>query len=180
MKSGFELQIYPHLPNLRRAALGLTRNQMDANDLVQETLLRAFRFWHRFTPGTNCRAWLLRILNNHHINEWRVYSKRVISVDIDCLPEASLNRLSQFPLRGSSPEQDMISESLDDSLQSALYQLKDEYRKPLVLYFFKDLPYSQIALESDLSLGTVKSRLYRGKQLLRKNLNENAINNRYA
>lgn len=173
--SQFEAEVLPHLSSLHKTALRLKRNQMDAEDLVQETLLRALRFWDQFTPGTNCRAWLLRILNNQHINEWRVTSGRAISVSIDLIPETNLAFLAQSPDQISSPEQEMISQTLNDDLYSAVYQLKGEYRRIILMYFFRDLSYRQIAQLTHLCLGTVKSRLHRGRELLRKGLNKYAV-----
>lgn len=178
MNLQFEAEVKPHLSRLRVAARRLKGNQMDAEDLVQETLYRAFRFWNRFTPGTNCKAWLLRILNNQHINDWRTTSRRAYSVDIDRVPETDLARLAQIPIMKSSPEQDMISQTLDDDLHSALGQLKPDNRIIVHMYFFRDLSYRQIAQQTHLSLGTIKSKLYRSRQLMRKNLNEYAATNR--
>lgn len=180
LNSKFEAEVLPHLSSLQKTALRLKRNQMDADDLVQETLLRALNFWDQFTPGTNCRAWLLRILNNQHINEWRAISRRAISVRIDLISEADLAFLAQASVQISSPEQDMISQALDDDLYSALYQLEGKFRKIILMYFFMDLSYRQIARLTNLCLGTVKSRLYRGRQLLRKGLNKYAIYNRHV
>jgi len=178
--SQFEVEVTPHLPVLQKVALRLKGNQMDAEDLVQETLFRALRFWDQFTPGTNCRAWLLRILNNQHINEWRVTSKRAFPIGIDSISETELVRLAKVPVMTSSPEQDMVFKSLDDDLHTAVSQLKGEFRRILLMYFFWDLPYRQIAKLTHLSLGTVKSRVYRGRQILRKSLNEYATNKRYV
>lgn len=180
LKSQFEAEVFPCLHELQKTALRLKGNQMDADDLVQETLLRAIRFWNRFTPGTNCRAWLFRILNNQHIDEWRVASRRAVAVDIDRIPETDLTRLAQAPVRISSPEHKMMSRILDDDLHCALNQLRDDLRMVTLLYFVKEFPCRQIAKLTHLSLGTVKSRLYRGRQLLRKSLNEYAINNQYV
>lgn len=180
LKSQFESEVLPHLQSLQKAALRLKGNQMDAEDLVQESLLRAIRYWKRFTPGTNCRAWLLRILNNQHIDEWRATSRRAVPINIDRIPETDLARLAQAPVQISTPEHKMMSRMFDDDLNSAFNQLRDEFRKVTLLYFVKDLPYRQIAQLTNLSLGTVKSRLYRGRQLLKRSLNEYAVNNRYV
>ncbi len=177
-KLQFEEEVLPHLSVLKKKALRLKGNCMDADDLVQETLLRAFHYWGRFTPGTNCRAWLLKILNNQHINEWRLASRRAFPVNIDVIPEAELSRYALVPMFIPSPEQDMMSQTFDADLHSAIGQLKSKFRRIVLMYFFSDLPYQKIAQQTDLSLGTVKSRLYRGRQLLRKSLHEYAINNR--
>lgn len=175
MNSQFEAEVLPHLPTLQKTAHWLKGNHMDAEDLVQETLYRALCYWNRFTPGTNCRAWLFRILNNQHINQWRAISREVVLVDIDHLNETDLAHLAQLPNRILSPEQEMISNTLDDDLSSALNQLKEGFRRPIFMYYFGDLPYSQIAHLTNLNLGTVKSRLFRGKKLLRKELSKYAI-----
>lgn len=170
----------PHLPTLQKTAHRLKGNHMDAEDLVQDTLCRALRYWDRFTPGTNCRAWLFRILNNQHINQWRAISKGVVLVDIDHLNETDLAHLAQLPNLISFPEQKMMSRMFDDDLNSALNRIKDKFRRIVLMYYFMDLPYKQIAQSTNLSLGTVKSRLYRGKKLLRKELSKNATNNRFV
>lgn len=179
LNSQFEAEVLPHLPTLQKAAFRLKRNQMDAEDLVQETLLRALRFWDGFTPGTNCRAWLLRILKNQHINDWRTASRKVILVDIDHISETNLAYLAQLPVLVSSPEQKLKSQMLVNDLYSALNRLKREYRRVL-MYLFIDLPYRQIAQFTNLSLGTVRSRLHRGRKLLRIEYDKHATYNRYV
>lgn len=176
----FESEVSPHLPILRQAAIRMARNSMDAEDLVQETLVRAFRFWDRYVPGTNCRAWLFRILRNQYINEYRVKSRRPPVVNIDSLEESYLYRQSVAACGGRTPEQVLYDRYLDDDLLEAVHQLRDEFRQMVILFFFQGYSYQQIACLAKLNLGTVKSRLYRGRKLLQTKLLKYARRNRYV
>lgn len=176
----FETVVGQYIPELHRAAIGLVRNKMDAEDLVQETLLRAFRFWDRFIPGSNCRAWLHRILQNQHINQWRSRSRRPKLIDIDSIEENTLFHHSLLDRRDRTPEQEFLNKHLDDDLVTAVRGLQHKFRAIVILYHMHDLSYQQIAGQVKLNVGTVKSRLYRGRRLLQAKLSEYGKRNRYV
>lgn len=180
LSSCFETEVTPHIAALRRYALRLSRNEMDADDLVQETLIRAFRFWDRFIPGSNSRAWLYMILKNQHINAYRVRSRRPIPVSLDDVGESCLISDGIFSCENRTPDQDLFDKYLDDDLTNAVHRLGDEHREVVELYHLQGLSYKQIADQSKLQLGTIKSRLYRGRKLLRAKLREYAQRNRYV
>lgn len=178
--SCFEAEVTPHITALHRYASRLSRNDMDAEDLVQETLLRAFRFWDRFIPGTNCRAWLLMILKNQHINEHRVKSRRPIQVNIDDVEDCRLINNNLFGRTSRAPDRELLDKCLDDELANAVCRLGDEHKEVVMSYHLYGLSYKQIADQSKLPLGTIKSRLYRGRKLLRAGLLEYVRMNRYV
>lgn len=176
----FEAEVVPHIAILRQTALRLVRNTMDAEDLVQETLVRAFRFWDRYTPGSNCRAWLFQILRNQYINEYRVKSRRPLVIDIDSLEEGYLYRQSSAAGGHRTPEEVLFDRYVDDDLLEAVHRLRDEFRHIAILFFFRGHSYKQIARMEKLNVGTVKSRLYRGRKVLRASLLDYARRNRYV
>lgn len=167
----FEDEVKPHLETLLRSAYRLSRNEMDAQDLVQDTLLRAYRFWDRFESGSNCRAWLLRILRNLYINEFRIKSRRPVTVNVDDVEEGVLYYHSiHVNRRPPTPDALLTAQSFDDDLAMAVNTLRDEFRDVILLRFVHDYPYRQIASVIHKNVGTVKSRLFRGRQMLRAKL----------
>lgn len=170
----FESEVSPHLRALRQTAVRLSRNSMDAEDLVQNTLVCAFRFWDQYVPGTNCRAWLFQILRNQYINDYRSNSRRPSTVNIDSLEESYLPRQTVAADSDRTPEQVVINELVDDDLLDAIRHIRDEYRQVVVLYYLHGHTYKQIAQSERLNMGTVKSRLYRGRKMLRAKLRKNA------
>lgn len=180
LNSCFETEVTPHIAALRRYALRLSHNSMDADDLVQDTLFRAFRFWDRFIRGSNARAWLFMILKNQHINAYRVRSRRPTPVSLDDVGESCLINDGIFSCENRTPDQDLFDKYLDDELTNAVRRLGEDYRVVVELYHLQGLSYKQIADQSKLRLGTIKSRLYRGRKLLRAKLREYAQRNRYV
>lgn len=177
----FEDEVKPHLETLFRSAYRLSRNEMDAQDLVQETLLRAYRFWDRFESGSNCRAWLHRILRNLYINEFRIKLRRPVTVNVDDVEEGVLHYHSiHVERRPPTPEALLSAQSFGDDLATAVNTLRDEFKDVIVLRFVHDYPYRQIASVIHKDLGTVKSRLYRGRQMLRAKLVNQHRQLRYA
>lgn len=163
-RADFEREALPHLGSLYATAHRLTRNSRDAEDLVQEAMLRAFRFFHRFEPGTNCRAWLFKILHNTFVTRYRSSSRERELVE--------LLRQSE-DLRGeddSSPERHALGSSLGPHVQRALDSLPEEFRTVVILCDLEDLSYREIADILDCPLGTVMSRLHRGRRFLQREL----------
>ncbi len=178
-RRAFETEALPHLEALYRTALRMTRNKSDAEDLVQEALAKAYRYWDKFQPGTNCRAWLFKIMTNIFINDYRSKSRSPVSVDVDDMDDNFL--YGQLAQRGqeSNPERDLFAKILDDDVKKAIEELPDDFRMVVVLSFLEDFSYQEIADILDLQLGTVKSRLHRGRKLLQRQLFDYAVQNGY-
>ncbi len=169
----FEQIMLPHLDALYRSALGMTRNPGDAEDLVQETFVRAFQFFGQFNTGTNARAWLFKILTNLYINTYRRRTREPEKVSYDELEDFYLyNRLSDAQQRGvnGSPEQEIVQKVQVEAIRDAIGNLPDEYRETVILADLNDLSYQEIADIQNIPIGTVRSRLSRGRRLVQKAL----------
>jgi RNA polymerase sigma-70 factor (ECF subfamily) len=155
----FEDETLPHLDTLYRVALRLTGDATSAEDLVQETMLKALRAWGSFRPGSNARAWLITILRNQFINEWRARRRAPAPVEMDALPE--------LPDVGDpDPEGRFFRELVDDEVLAAVDELPADFREVLVLSDMEGLPYNEIAAALEIPVGTVKSRLFRARRIL--------------
>ncbi len=161
----------PHLDALYRAAFGMTRNAGDADDLVQDTFVRAFQFYDQFQGGTNGRAWLFRILTNLYINGYRKRTREPERVSYDELEDFYLyNRLADAQSRGAggSPEAEIVRRAEAEAIQDAISKLPDEYRDTVVLADLNDFSYQEISEMLEIPIGTVRSRLSRGRRLVQK------------
>ena len=171
----FEEQALPHLDNLYSAALHLTRNPADAKDLLQDTVLRAYRFFHQFTPGTNCRAWLLTILYNCFRNDYRRASREKTSV----APENFEREIETQSLRSDPPRQDpesmLFDKLLDHEVEQALEMLPEEFRSAILLVDIEELNYQEASRALAVPVGTVRSRLSRGRAMMREALRAFAV-----
>jgi len=176
----FEDEALPHMDALLRTALRMTKNSSDAEDLVQEAMTKAYRSWDKFKSGTNCRAWLFKIMTNMFINEYRSKSRAPVSLSVDDIDDGFL--YGQLSLAGSqrTPEEDLFNRILDDDVKNAIAELPEDYRLVVVLSFVEGFSYQEIADIVDLQLGTVKSRLHRGRKLLQKKLYDYAVKNGYV
>ena len=166
----FEAEALPLLPGLYSAAFRLTRNAADAEDLVQETFLRAYRGFHQFEPGTNLKAWLYRILTNTFINSYR---KKQREPQTDSLDETEDWYLySRMAERGTEPsaETSVIESLPDEDVQEALSSLPEQFRIAVLLADVEGFSYKEIADITDVPIGTVMSRLHRGRKALEKRL----------
>jgi RNA polymerase sigma-70 factor (ECF subfamily) len=167
----FEAQALPHLRSLRGMALRLTRNERDAEDLVQDTYLRAFRFFHRFEPGTNIRAWLFRILKNQFLNKIQQERGEAADVDLDSLLMAGGAQESAFPhTPARNPEQEVMDSVTASEVEDALTSLPAEYRGVVMLALVDEMSYRDISKALRIPMGTVMSRLHRGRKLLQSQL----------
>jgi RNA polymerase sigma-70 factor, ECF subfamily len=163
----FEREALPHLDAMYAVALRFTRNPDDANDLVQETVLRAFRFFHQYAPGTNCRAWLLTILYNAFRNGYRRSShERVFARQEDYERELDRAVASSGELP-NDPESLVFSQLLDGEIESALNGLSEEFRTPILLVDVEELSYLEAAEVLKIPIGTLRSRLSRGRAAMR-------------
>jgi len=176
-KEEFEETALEYLTPLFNLALNLTRNRKDAEDLVQETYLRAYRFFGSYQPGTQIKAWLFRILRNTFINRYRAQKVRPDEVDFSKV-ELSYERVvdEQFlqANRPVSPEDALMNGVLDEEIETAMARLPEEYRSVVILALVEDLSYKEIAAALSIPLGTVMSRLHRGRKLLQGHLLEYA------
>lgn len=172
----FEQVALPYIDELYSTALRYTRNPHGAEDLVQDTYLKAFQAWDRFKQGTNCRAWLFRILTNTFINGYRrrVRERQVLGPDsMVPIEETTFGRSSLYAFR--NPEKQIFRRLLGDDIQRALDSLSDEFRMVVILADLQDFSYKEIAAILDCPVGTVMSRLFRGRRQLRVLLMDRAI-----
>ena len=176
----FEELALPYTRLLFGAALNKTKNYTDAEDLVQETFAKAFRSWHQFQKGTNLRAWLIKILENTYIN---MYNKKVKQIGQD-----SLNELEDFQVGGASSltarsnrsaELEALDRVASKDVREALQNLGEEFRMVVYYAIVEGLSYSEIAEVMDTPIGTVMSRLHRGKKALHEALKEFAAEEGY-
>lgn len=171
-RHAFEEQMLPHIDALYRTALSMTKNSGDAEDLVQDTFLRAYQFFDQFQGGTNARAWLFRILTNLYINSYRRRTREPERVSYDELEDFYLyNRLSDAQMTsGVSPEESVMQRLQGDAIRQAIERLPEEYRDTVVLADLNELSYQEISEILDIPIGTVRSRLSRGRRLVQKAL----------
>lgn len=167
----FEREALPHLDTLYRVALRLSGDESRAEDLVQETMLKAFRAWGQFRPGTNARAWLITILRNTFINEYRRQRREPVPVDIDVV-EPYIARPAG---PDTDPEGSFFSQIVDAKVLEAVDHLPPEFREALVLSDMEGLSYAEIAESLQVPIGTVKSRLFRARRLLQNQLYDHAV-----
>lgn len=160
-RRAFEDQALALLDRLYGTALRLTRNEADAQDLVQETYLRAFRAIDQFKSGTNLKAWLFTILHNAHLNQRRDRGRSPIEADNEAVDQAVAD-----PGRVLSPEDLLLRASMDHDLQTALDGMPEAFREAVWLRDVEQLTYDEIAGVMRVPIGTVMSRISRGRRLL--------------
>jgi RNA polymerase sigma-70 factor (ECF subfamily) len=170
LRERFEREVLPLLPNLYSAALRMTRNPADAEDLVQETYLRAYRGFSGFEEGTNLRAWMYRILTNTFINSYRKKQREPMTVQEDDLDEWYLfDKLGESGVEPSA-EAEVIRSMPDEDVQKALEALPEGFRLAVLLADVEGFSYKEIAEILGIPIGTVMSRLHRGRRALEKAL----------
>jgi RNA polymerase sigma-70 factor, ECF subfamily len=164
-----------HMPSLYTAALRMTRNPADAEDLVQETYLKAYRAFGGFTEGTNLKAWLYRILTNTYINAYRAKKRRPEESDIDDLENFYLYRRLgglEGASAGRSAEDEVLDHFTETEVKEAIEALPEQFRMAVLLGDVEGFSYKEIAEILDVPIGTVMSRLHRGRRALQKRLYE--------
>ncbi len=181
-RAEFARQALVHADSLYGAAYRLTRNPRDAEDLVQDSLLRAYRFWDSFEQDSNCKAWLLRIVTNTFINEYqrKKRSREVLdaaSAEQDATDGVLVHAAAS---ERQTPERALLDRSVSDDVQRALDSLPDDFRTAVVLCDVQGLSYKEIAEIMQTPVGTVMSRLFRGRKLLATALREFALAEGYV
>ncbi len=182
LREAFRKEAAPHVDALYGTAMRLTKNEGDAEDLIQETLLKAYRYFHKYELGTNCKAWLFKIMHNTFINRYRKAQKRkefLVDDDFRPLQERAVapdtNELHQF----FGDQDNMFHKIFGDEVKAALEDIPVDFRMVVLLADLQDFAYKDIAEIMDCPIGTVMSRLYRGRRMLQANLVEYAVERGY-
>ena len=179
LREAFETQALPLLDALFGGARALARNQSDAEDLIQETYLKAYRSFHQFKPGTNLKAWLYRIMTNTWISRYRRKQRSPEQGSFDEMSafigeisdeEARRDQLAWIELHDSKALEE-LGDTLDQNLKAAIEALPDDFRHVLILNVLNELSYKEIAEALEIPVGTVMSRLSRAKSMIRDRLN---------
>lgn len=169
----FSVDAMQHAPQLFSTALRMTRNRADAEDLVQETFTKAWRAFDSYQQGTNLRAWLFRIMTNTYINKYNARMRRPVETELDEVEELFLfKRLGAFDQSkmNLSAEDQMLEMFTDDEVKKAIEELPEAFRIPLLLSDLEGFSYKEIAEMTDVPIGTVMSRLHRGRKAMQKML----------
>jgi RNA polymerase sigma-70 factor (ECF subfamily) len=174
----FEREAVPHMDSLYNFALKMTGDSDDASDLIQETYLKAFRFWDKFEKGTNCKAWLFRIMKNTFINTYRKKSKEPDKVDYEDI-ENFYENIKPSSTDSAHLEKDIYDNLLDDELSEAISSLPEDFRTVVILCDIEGYTYDEIADFVDVPVGTVRSRLHRARKMLYTKLYKYASNKGY-
>ena len=176
-KDQFTSDAMQYAPQLFSTALRMTRNRLDAEDLVQETYIKGWRSFHTFQEGTNLRAWLFRIMTNTYINKYNAQKRKGTEVELDDVEELFLYKrlgsIDQSQL-SSSAEDQMLELFTDDEVKNALESLPEDFRIPVLLSDVDGFSYKEIAEMLEIPIGTVMSRLHRGRKAMQKMLYEYA------
>lgn len=173
LKEEFKGEALPHIGALHNYALKLTGNELDADDLLQETYMRAYRFFHKFEKGTNCKAWLFRIMKNLFINNYRKTQKSPNKVDYDDI-ENYYESIRSEKINTTDLQERIYASLLDDQITNALNSLQDDFKTVIILCDLEGLSYEEIAEFINCPVGTVRSRLHRGRKLLAQKLKKYA------
>lgn len=174
----FQSEAMPHVDAVYRFALRLSGSPDHAQDLVQDTFLRAFKAWDQYTPGTQCKSWLFTICRNLYVRQWERSQRHDEIVAENTAPEApgvdTVNPL-WASVASDDPEGDFFGSLVDDEVLRAIDGLPEEFRMAVVLSDVEGLSYQEVSEMLDVPVGTVKSRLFRGRRLLQKVLYEFAV-----
>ncbi len=161
----FHSEALPHMDALYNFALKMTNDTDEADDLVQETFLRAFRFFDKFEKGTNSKAWLFSIMKNTFINEYRKTAREPNKVDYDDIQNFYEN-IKAYEVKSQHVQEDAFSSLLDDEVSEAIAKLPEDFRTVIILSDIEGFSYDEIADFIDSPVGTVRSRLHRARKML--------------
>jgi len=168
----------PHMQALYTAALRMTRNPADAEDLVQETFLKAYRAFDRYEDGTNLKAWLYKILTNTFINSYRAAKRRPEKADVEDVEDLYMyHRVGALQASGigRSAEEEVFDHFTDDEVKQAIESLPEAFRIAVLLADVEGFSYKEIAEITEVPIGTVMSRIHRGRKALQKALMDFAV-----
>lgn len=165
----FDAEALPHMDVLYNFALRTTGNEDDARDLLQETFLKAYRFWDKYEKGTNIRAWLFRIMKNSYINRYRKETKEPDKVDYEDI-ENFYNAIRAEHTDPNDLQAKLFDNLLGDEVAKALETIPEDFRTVVILCDIEGLTYEEIAEFVEVPIGTVRSRLHRGRKLLQAKL----------
>jgi len=165
LNQDFEREAIPHMDALYNFALKLSGDSDDANDLLQETYMRAFRFFDKFEKGTNCKAWLYRIMKNLYINSYKKKTSGPLKVDYEEI-ENFYENIKPSNTDDAHLEREIFDSLLDDEVSQALATLPEDFRTVIILSDIEGYTYEEIAEFVDCPIGTVRSRLHRARKML--------------
>jgi RNA polymerase sigma-70 factor, ECF subfamily len=175
---------FPYMDEMYAGALRMTRNPQAAEDLVSDVFAKAWKAFHQFERGTNMRAWLYRILTNSYINEYRKKVRHGSPVDIDAYETQDefyiYNQLSKHAKSDEDPAKAVLAKFAEQDIINAVDRLPDGYREAVILSDLQGLSYEEIAKALDIPIGTVRSRLNRGRRQLQKALWDEAVRSGYV
>jgi RNA polymerase sigma factor (sigma-70 family) len=166
----FEKELYPHIEALKTFAFHFTYNEEDAEDLVQETYLKAHKFIENYDQGTNAKAWLFKILKNAYINEYRKKSKGPTKVNIDEVVSYKDGEEGARSVAYTDMRHDIFDQTMGDEVSMAMKSLPFEFAEVILLCDLNDFSYDEIAKMLELPIGTVRSRLFRARNMLKEKL----------
>jgi len=172
----FEKEFMPHIDSMYNFAFRLTNDEDDANDLVQDTYLKAFRFINSFEEGTNAKAWLFRILKNSFINDFRKKSKEPSKVDYQDVETTYNSEEDAETTQTVDLRAETVQDLIGDEIANALNSLPVDFRTVIILCDIEGFTYEEMAKILDIPIGTVRSRLHRARMLLKEKLKSYAKN----
>lgn len=182
LERAFVAEAAPHLDALYATAVRLTKNPGDAEDLVQEAMLKAYRYFDKYEQGTNCKAWLFKIMTNTFINRYRKAQKRkeyLVDDDYRPLQERAVAPPQNVLHQHFNDQDNMFSQLFGDEVKAALEEMPVDFRMVVLLADLQDFQYKEIAEIMDCPIGTVMSRLYRGRRMLQARLVDYATKQGY-
>lgn len=177
-QSLFEQEALPHMNALYSFAVRLCRDRDDASDLLQETFLKGFRFFDKFESGTNCKAWLFRILKNTYINQYRKDKKEPDTIEYDTIEEF-YDLIRSESSESTDLQKRIFDNLLDDEISIALDSLPESFRTAIILCDLEGMTYDEISEILECPIGTVRSRLHRARNILASKLIKYAKNRGY-
>jgi RNA polymerase sigma factor (sigma-70 family) len=169
-RSKFENEFLPHLDAMYNFALRLTNDEDDAQDLVQDTCMKAYRFIDSFEPGTYAKAWLFRILKNNFINDYRKKSRGPSKVEFEWVEQSFTGDEEQEPASHADLHAETVNEMLGDEITAAIQALPVDFRMIIILCDLEEFSYEEMARILDIPIGTVRSRLHRARAILKESL----------